>query len=225
MLSVLRGHDFARRAGEGFVILIFQAVKTAVVTAKADDVSGKCAEGIDARGRFGEIDHHGKGDVLVALAKDGVLVFQHKGADFVRDLLIDVFLDGAVSVFGFARLCVDEIVFHSENFGKLFGDQSFDVFGIVCLCDIGRVKEYALGGIVGGERDAVSVHDRAAGGDDFRFVEHLLQHELFIMSMTDHLKIEDPSDDDQRQHGAYGENDECAKLHFRGLSAQQRSGL
>ena len=43
--------------------------------------------------------------------------------------------------------------------------------------------------------------------------------------MLDDLKIKESSDDDQRQHGAYGEYDERTKPHFHGLSAQQGRGL
>ena len=45
------------------------------------------------------------------------------------------------------------------------------------------------------------------------------------MRMLDDLKVKEPSDDDQRQNGAYGEYEQCAEPHFHGLSAQQGGGF
>ena len=142
--------------------MIFQPVKTAVVSAEADHVRSKRTEGIDARGAFCKIDHIGKREVFIRFGKYEVFVFNHKGADQIARFLGNVFLDGAVTVSGFVCLCVNEIVFHFQNFGKRFRNQHADGFGIIRLCDIGGVDEDTFGRIIGGKRNAVSVHDGAS---------------------------------------------------------------
>ena len=215
VFAVLCTENLARGARKRGVVLILEPVKTAITATEADYMAGERAEGIDAGVFLRKIDHLRERVVTILF-----LVFQNEFAHEGCRFFFHTLFDGAVTVAALGSLCVNEIVFHAENAGKPLGDEDSGFF-----VHAAGVDENALRGVIRGEDDAVSVHDRTARGGDGRFIDHLLQNEFLVVFVFHDLQINESADDDCRKKGADGEDEEGACTHLAGGSAEKGAWL
>ena len=158
-VDVLCRHHHAALAGELLVIYGLQAVRAAVFVGKSNHVGRKRSVGIDPFG--GRLEE----DPAKLIGVDGF-------ADFVRRLLIDLFLDNLVLGPGLFHVIVNAVLVHVKDGGKLVRDQGLI---LLILFDLIRGKENILRRRGHGENVPVAVIDRAAARLDRRF-ERLLRN-------------------------------------------------
>ena len=151
-VDILRRDHHAALAGEGFVIDRLQTHGAAVFIGEANHVGSQRPKGIITLG--GGLHEN-------AVALD--VIFVDEGADTVGVLLIHALFDKDILGVGLFHLLPQIVLIHIQNLREIFRNQ---FFVLIVFVDIQRRHEDILRRGGNGQRAAVAVVYRTAGGAD-----------------------------------------------------------